>query len=35
MTARQTIRAKWNHLRQQAEKSGQVRLSASALTLWA
>lgn len=33
MTARKMIRAKFNQLRQQSQRTGQVRMSASALAL--
>ena len=35
MTARESIHGKLNKLRQQSKQTGQIRLSASALTLWA
>ena len=35
MTARESIHGKLNKLRQQSKQTGQIQLSASALTLWA
>ena len=34
MTARKIIRAKLNQLRRQSHKTGQIKVSASALVLW-
>ncbi|OUQ77990.1 hypothetical protein, partial [Flavonifractor sp. An100] len=35
MTARQTLKTKLDRLRQQSRQTGQVRLSTSAVTMWA